>query len=290
MEPTQDRLGLAEHYVDVGRPERALAELAELGSEGIDNPQAWFVRAYALLGLERYREAARAAGEGLALDADDVGLLHLLSLAEWKLGRLASAERAILAALELSPENPTLLCTYAHLVSSAGQLEKAERLVDEAARLDPEEPYVRRTRAELAYLGGRDAEAETHARHALELEPDDTHALALMGVAAYERGHARRGAKGMRRAASMDPSIEHHAESARSLAAATHPLLLPLWPIYRFGQGPVWLTGVALLLAVNFVAVPGVVAEIVILTWFAFVAYSWVAPPLVRRWLERRRP
>ena len=289
-EPATSKLALAEHYVEIGRPERALEALAELGSDGVEDPHAWFVRAHALLELERFADAADAASQGLALDPDRGELLHLLALAEWRRGDLASAERAVLAALDLWPDDPVVLCTYAHLVASAGQLDKAERLVAEAARLAPDDAYVRRTRAELAYLRGRDAEAEREARGALELEPEDPHSVALMGVAAYERGSGRRGARGLRRAAALDPSIDRHVEAARDAATSMHPLLLPLWPVYRFGQGPVWIAGVATLLAMRALDVPGVIAGPVVVIWLAFVAYSWIAPPLLERWLRGRQP
>jgi tetratricopeptide (TPR) repeat protein len=289
-EPDETGLALAEFYVDVGRPERALEVLAGLGSEAIEDPHAWFVRAHALVELERWDAASSAAASGLALDPDRVELLHLRALALWRRGELAGAESAVLAALELTPEDPVLLCTYAHLVASAGQLDKAERLVDEASRLDPDDAYVRRTRAELAYLSGRDAAAERHARGALELDPEDADSLTLMGVAAYQRGHGRRGAADVRRAAGLDPSSENHVMLAREMSGSMHPLLLPLWPIYRFGRGPVWIAGVAALFAVARLDAPAPLAAAVVILWLVFVAYSWIAPPLVQRWLERRRP
>jgi hypothetical protein len=107
-------------------------------------------------------------------------------------------------------------------------------------------------------------------------------------VAAYERGGGRRGARDLRRAAALDPSIGIHAEAARDAATSMHPLLLPLWPIYRFGQGPVWLGGVAVLLGLRALDVPGTIALVVVVIWLAFVAYSWIAPPLLERWLRRR--
>lgn len=287
MEPTGNAITLAEHYLDVGQPERALELLSRASAD--DAAVVLTLRARALLDLERNQEAADTAQQGLADEPDDPELLMLLALAEWKLDHHAEAERAVLAALELAPDEPALLCVYAHVVASAGQLEKAQRLVERAARIEPERGYVARTRAEIAYLQGRDAEAQRHGLDALALEADDPQTHAILGAAGAERGRARLAERHLRTSAELDPSVEHYAEAARAVAVATHPLMLPLWPIQRFGQVPVWLAGVGIVLVGTRVA-PAPVAGALVVLWLAFVAYSWIAPPLVERWVARRRP
>jgi tetratricopeptide (TPR) repeat protein len=285
-DPSGKAIGLAEHYLDVGQPERALDALAHVHPDDVDF--VWELRARALIELERWDDAADAARESLADEPDDAPVLALLAYAEWKLDNAAEAERAVLAALEQAPDSPPLLSLYAHIVASEGQLEKAERLVERALRLAPEDSDVRRTAAEIAYLQGRDSEADRHSRDALALDPEDAHAHALLGVTAAERGRVRPAAGYLRTAAELDPAIEHHARAARLSEVAAHLLLIPLWPISRFGQGPVWIAGVLTLIVTNQVA-PSPIPGIVIIVWLAYVAYSWIAPPLLERWLERSR-
>lgn len=135
-----------------------LEELDEPGAPASD-PGAWFLRAAALGDLERHAEAARAARAGLACDPRHLPLLALLAGAETELGDLARAERTILWALELAPDDPCLLSRYSLLVARAGQLDKARRLAALAERTDPGHIEVLRTRSVLAYLEGSDKEA-----------------------------------------------------------------------------------------------------------------------------------
>jgi len=278
---------LAEHYLEIGQPERALSALELTSSdEAVD---AWRLRAHAYLELERYDEATEAATRGLAEEPNHVELLGALGIAEWHRNALASAERALLAALEIAPDDPQLLSTYAHVVASAGQFDKARRLIDRASELDPDDAHVARTRMELAYLSGRDREAEEHGVEALALDPEDAQTHSILGGVAAERGQIRRGARHLRGAAELDPSVANYALGAREARKWTHPLFWPLWPINRFGPGPVWIVGVACLIVSERVA-PPTVSWVVLVVWLVFVAYSWIAPPLLERWLERRLP
>jgi Flp pilus assembly protein TadD len=287
MDPTRNAIHLAEHYLDVDQAQRALDALERAHPE--DAALAAGLRARALLVLERYAEAADSARAGLAIEPEDPELLAQLAIALWKMGQLAEAERAVLGALDLEPDDPSLLCIYAHIVANAGQLEKAERLVERALQWAPDDPTVLQTQAEIAYLQGRDKVAERAVREALEVDPEAPHSQALLGVAAAERGDSRAAAAHLRRAAELDPSVEHFTETARALRVATHPLLIPMWPIERFGQGPVWIAGIATVLVAGRLA-PSPFAELIILLWLVYVAYTWIAPPLVGRWVARRLP
>jgi hypothetical protein len=60
------------------------------------------------------------------------------------------------------------------------------------------------------------------------------------------------------------------------------PLWWPLWPVQRFGPIPVWIAGIVMLTAVERLA-PRSVVGAVVLAWLAWVVYTWVGPPLIRR-------
>jgi tetratricopeptide (TPR) repeat protein len=133
------------------RPTLVGHEMRELTESDLE---AWFLRAVALCDMERYAEAAGAARAGLACDPRHLPLLALLAGVETELGDLARAERTMLWALELAPDDPFLLSRYALLVARAGQLDKGGRLVALAARTDPNHVEVLRARSVLAYLEG----------------------------------------------------------------------------------------------------------------------------------------
>jgi tetratricopeptide (TPR) repeat protein len=280
-------LTLAQHYLDIDQPSRALTTL-ESGRPDVSDAAFWRLRAAALYELDRYAEALDAAASGLAIDADDIGLLVLHGLANSHLGHIAAAERSLLAALRLDPESVWLLAEYALLVARAGQFEKARKLIDEAARIHPLSDHVATARDVLAYLEGDDARAAAHAEELLAADPEARSAHLLRGVALSQQGRSRAARPHFETVARYDPGDEDVVDMARHSRYATHPLLLPLAPIARWGQGRVWLAGVAL---IGLARATGSDAVMLAVggTWLLYVVYTWVVPPLVRGWLERRR-
>jgi tetratricopeptide (TPR) repeat protein len=280
-------LTLAQHYLDIDQPSRALTTL-ESGQPDVSDSVFWRLRAAALCELDRYTEAIDAAASGLAIDADDIGLLVLHSRASSHLGNLAVAERSLLAALRLDPESAWLLAEYALLVARAGQFEKARQLIDEAARIDPLSDRVASARGVLAYLAGDDAGAAEQAEELLAADPEARGAHLLRGAALSQQGRSRAARPHFETVARYDPGDEDVVDMARHSRYATHPLLLPLAPIARWGQGRVWLAGVAL---IGLARATGsdALSIAVVGAWVMYVIYTWVVPPLVLGWLKRRR-
>jgi tetratricopeptide (TPR) repeat protein len=217
-----------------------------------------------------------------------VGLLALHALGNSQLGHNAAAEQSLLAALRLEPENDWLLCEYALLVARAGQLDKARRLVEEAARIDPLSDDVARVRGVLAYLSGDDTRAAAHAEELLAADPESRGAHLLRGSALSQQGRTRAARRHFETAARYDPGDDEVVDIARRSRDATHPLLLPLVPIERWGQGRVWLGGVLLIVLARATG-----NDVVMLTvagaWVLYAVYTWVVPPLVLAWLRRKR-
>jgi tetratricopeptide (TPR) repeat protein len=281
------QMALAEHYLDVGQPQRTLELLSSADGESLEQADFWRLRAAALYELERYAEAARIAGEGLARDPHRVPLLHIRAMAEAELDDLPAAERSILAGLELDPEDPYLLCAYARIAAAGGQLDKAERLVEEAARVDPENPRVLGMRSFVAYLRGRDREAQRLSDEALSHDPEDSTAHRLRGAALLERGDVRGARRAFETAIRDDPGDRDLGEAVRGTRIATHPLLWPVWPAQRLGVAGSWVVAMVLIFGLRGL---GLQTAAVIATgaWIAIVIYSWTAAPAAARWLESR--
>jgi tetratricopeptide (TPR) repeat protein len=286
MDVTEGNLALAQHYLDIDQPRRAL-ELLEGRQNDLDDPEYWELRATALVELDRHRDAVDAAARGLDLDPDNIGLLLMSALAHKGAGDLAAAERALLAALRLDAENPALLSQYALLVANAGQLDKARRLLDRAERIDPLAVYVIQARGVIAFLSGDDDAAAQHAEAILAEYPEEPAAHLLRGSALSQRGAARGARRHFETAARLDPSDLDVGRIARQSRVATHPLLWPVYPIQRFGPAKVWLAYLVVFaitagLGLGWVVIPLVAA------YLFMVVYSWTVAPLVVRWLERR--
>jgi tetratricopeptide (TPR) repeat protein len=282
------QLTLAEHFVDIGQPMRALEVLGSADSEMLESADFWRLRARAHHMLEQWDKTMEVALQGLSRNPDSIPLLYLAADAEAEMDKLAEAERTILAALAIDPEHPSLLCAYARIVARGGQLDKAERLVDEANRVDPQGPEVLRTRALLALLRGHDREAVRYSEELLRVDPDDPAAHRLRGAAQLQRGQVQAGRRSLETAVRDEPGDFALAHSVRQARIATHPLLWPVLPIVRLGAAGSWLAAIAIIFGLRLLGYDQA-SSIAGFVWLGIVVYSWVAVPVVTRRLERQQ-
>jgi Flp pilus assembly protein TadD len=229
---------------------------------------------------------AEAARAGLGAAGPDPDLLRQLGRAEHTLGRSEVAERALLDGLALAPQDVDLLCTYADVCAANGQVDKAAKLVERAAAVEPHAPVVYATRIQVAYARGDDRTAQRISREFVAEYPENPAAHALLGSTSAVRGQVGPAYAGFRQAAAAMPTEQVFAESAMDLQIARHPLMLPLRPILRFGALKTWAVAVAAIFGLRALGLPALSAVVAVL-WLLFCVYSWVVPPLVRRWLRR---
>lgn len=281
-------LDLARHWVGVDQPERALDELARAHGEDAVSLEAARLRSLALYLADREEEATAAARTGLAGHGPDPVLLLVLGEALTELGRVADAERALLDGLAMQPEDVPLLCAYARLCASVGQVDKAAGLVARAATYEPDTALVARTRVIVAAVRGDDAEAQRLSRELLALDPEDAAARSLHGVVAGYRADVGEAYRSFRFVAAQRPGDRDVVKAARALKAETHPLLVPMRPLYRFGPFKVWIVAVAIIMGLRAAGFEGA-ALVAALSWAAYCLYSWTVPPAVRYLIRRGR-
>ncbi|MFC4148207.1 tetratricopeptide repeat protein [Micromonospora mangrovi] len=272
--------------LELDRPEQALAELGRLPGALATGAAAYRLRVLALSALDRWDETAAVARRGLAEVGPDPELLGRLGVALRHQGAYAPAERALLDALALDPQDPWLLCQYADLCVTVDQTDKAARLLARAAELAPEDPAVHAGRIQLAYARGDDRAAERLAREFLGRHPEHPAALAMHGGIAVERGRITAAHRSFGQAVAHQPDDPDYAEAAWETRVYAHPLLLPLRPLYRLGIR-LWLIAVGSIALLNLLGLP-VAAFAVAMTWLAYCVWSWIAPPLVRRLVRGR--
>jgi tetratricopeptide (TPR) repeat protein len=278
-------LELAERYLAIGRATDALAALERAEPE--DDPERFhLLRAEALLLDDRVDEAAAASEDGLAVDPESIALLLVRAHCHELRGELAAAERRLLAALRQLPEEPSLLCRYGRLVARGGQLDKARRLLAEALRLEPDAPEAARLAFLIEHLAGDDRAAAATSRLLLANDPEDTQAVAMLGLSLLERGEHRAARAVMMPAAALEP--ERLGPLAREARLRTHPLMWPLWPVVRFGGVAIWFVGVGAILVAGRIGDGGLALPVAIV-YVSWCVYTWVAPPLLRRYLRGRR-
>jgi tetratricopeptide (TPR) repeat protein len=279
-------LQAARRYIEIGRPEQALASLSMLDSETAATGEARRLRGFAFLGVEDFDRAAEEASDGLQDDPQAVDLLYLLSLAEERRGRLGQAEAAILAALEQDPDDAELLCQYADVLMRAGQLDKAARVLDAAAASDPDSPDVLAGRQSLAYLRGDNREARRLSEEMLALDPESVRGHRMLGVFDLNRGNAASAADRFGEAVRHDPRQEQWAEDAREAQRmARNPLWWPTLFFARAGVVGSWVGAMVVIFGLRAMGA-NTAAGIAIGVWFLLCIWSWVVPPILNR-MER---
>lgn len=285
-QPGPPKLFLAQIFLEQNQPQKALELLRSADTDTIDTPFFWLLRGRANYDLARFHDAYQAAQKGLAVSPENIPLLSLTCDIHSKWHSLAKAEQAILLALKINPLDPFLLCRYALLVAQGGQLEKAERLVTEAANLAPEHPAVSRSQIILAYLRGDDRQTTLLSEAVLRKEPEDVLGHYMKAGALAQQGRVSDANQSFNQAVRLNPMQKNLAHSARQSRTYAHWLLLPLRPIYRFGPIPVWIFSVG---TAFFLRAMGLeqASNIFIIVYIFYAIYSWVIPPLLKRWLQR---
>ncbi|MBE1487090.1 tetratricopeptide repeat protein [Plantactinospora soyae] len=279
-------LARAEALLLADRPQEALAQLSRLPADEAVGVPPTLLRCAALGRLDRWSDVVTAASAGLAAAGPHPDLLWHLGRAEHRLGRPQVAERALLDGLAQAPHDVDLLCTYADVCAADGQVEKAAKLVERAAALEPEEPIVYATRVQVAFASGNDRAAERISREFVAAHPEHPAAHALLGGTSAARGRIGMAYESYRQAVASMPAEQAFAESALELKIEQHPLMLPIRPMLRFGPLKVWVAAIVLIFGLQTVGLP-TFAGVAGLMWMLLCVYSWVVPPLVRRWLRR---
>jgi len=196
-----------ETLVDLGRPEVAAVELAELAAEEEGPAAAVRVLEEAdlsatdpknedvLRALAKHLLAAGRAGEALArvegvLDArPEVASLHdLRARLLAQVGRTEDAEAAFRRALELDPDLGPALAGLAGLADRTGDTDRAIELLDRAAEADPTNPDAVYRAAQLALAGGDAPGAERRLHQTLARDPLHAEASNDLAWILAERG------------------------------------------------------------------------------------------------------
>jgi tetratricopeptide (TPR) repeat protein len=279
-------LARAQALLVAHRPEDALSELATLPAAEAISPAAALLRCYALLRLERFPEAGVAARAGLAENGPNPDLLYVLGRTEQEAGHLEVAERALLDGLAMAPHDVDLLCAYAELCAANNQPDKAEKLVARAQAQAPESVSVFATRIQVAHARGDDRAAQRIAQQFVAVHPENPLAHAMLGGMSAVRGQINPAYAGLRQAAFTAPAEQAYAESAMDLRIAKHPLMLPVRPFIRFGPLKTWVAAIVVIYGLRLIGLP-VLSVAFALSWALLCVYSWVVPPLVRRWMLR---
>lgn len=171
-------------------PDRALV-LTENPDPKHSNLAHW-VRAQALLALDRKDEALAALSDGLAAAPNDPGLLALRGNYEVDQRNISEARRTAALALKYGPDNLDALLLSGQLALMRQDLPAAKATFEKALKLYPDSITPLFSVAAVdADLGNAKA-AKAHLKRILELAPGHPMALFLMAKIAFNDGNIDR--------------------------------------------------------------------------------------------------
>ncbi len=287
--PDADRIALqASALLDRRRFAQARALLAGALPQAPDHQGLLFELGRADVLEDRHDSARDTLGRLLQLSPSHIGARLLLFIAEMESNRLAEAEVLILGLLREAPQQGEFYAHYARLMLRALLFDKASALADEGLRFAPQSDTCLRARVlcDLVLQGSRVDSAAL--QRLVAGDPHDLHTLRLVVAALAQAGRNGEALKLARTLLRADPTDAGLLQLVQSLRMITHWSMWPLWPLQRWGWGASIALWAIMLVGVRVIdrVAPGWSGPVSLLL-LAYVIYSWVWPPLFRRWMLR---
>jgi len=288
-------LGLARQQLTRGDVRGAIEILRRMLGEMPDSASGHALLAICLVQQKRLAAAEHEAREALALEPESA--LGRMSLAGVHLARhRARQAEALYREVLAESQEPIALRGLAQSLEQQGRKKEARAALDEALALEPEDVDTLVLRGELAWRERRFADAEADAAEALTLEPEHAEALILRGHLLLRRGK-------------IEEAREHALWALRSDATSRTALVLLAavkarqswwlglwWRFNTFATGSqarimtillgLWVAARVAEQIASLLQASGAATGISTI-WLAFCAYTWVAPGMFRRMVER---
>lgn len=181
-ESIEPRLARAQHLIELGRTEQALALLLDLLAEDPDNGYVVTLAAGATLDLDRLDEAEGWARRAAYLNPGEEWPWRLHAIALSRQGRPTEAIAAARTAVRLEPEGWRTHVVLAEVLRERpGGFEEAWDEGNRACALAPDEAAVHALMGGLAMQANALWLAEPALRNALRLDPSNASALTDLG-------------------------------------------------------------------------------------------------------------
>lgn len=280
-----------EHYLDMGRPRQAAEALAPLLRDEPDDLGLLYLGARVSLEAERWAEAEERLQDVLQRSPQHLGARYSLSRVYEEQERDAECEAVLIDILREYPESGFVYARYAWLMLRNGKIDKAVALSQEAIRHDPDDEFTRTVCALLAVVKGDDARASHELAQRVRSDPDSiATAWTAISVLAHQ-GRSKDAERIARELVSATPEDQDLLDAIVELRVLTHPLGLPVRPLVAYGwagSAAFWGAFIVISGGLRAVEAPERVQMGFIYGYLAWAVYTWVYPPLMRRWIRWR--
>lgn len=214
----------ANHLVDQGRFDMAVAELMTYLSEYPDDAQALSLLAFCQLRLGQFEQATESAHGAIAADPSDGQGFYMLSVIMRERNEPKDAMEAIQTALSLNPAEPGYLVALAHLHFDGKRWEEALAAAQLAAERQPSHLGAINAVATALIRLRRVSEAAQALENALEQAPEDSQTLADMGWLELDRNRYGDALTHFQAALAQEPEMEWAREGLMHALRARYPV------------------------------------------------------------------
>jgi len=202
-------------------------------------------------------------------------------------GDNAEAERTIIELLREYPEHAHYYGRYAQLMLKTLNIGKSHQLALEGLKYDPDDAECLGAQTMCDFIERPGSTISQGLQQLLVRHPQSLRTLLLVVVALEQRGDRREALSIARELLRVQPDNEGILDMVRQLKLVTHWSMWPLWPVVRFGwtgSVGIWLLAVFGLNALrrSDPELAGTIGLVVL----AYVAYSWIWPPILKRLLR----
>ena len=290
-------LQLAYQRLQAGHNDGAIDALRQLLASDPHSAEAHALLAICLMNMRRVHAAKREVQLALAADAQ-LPLSHYaaaqvaIALRKFKL-----AQEHVTQLLDMEPLNPAYYRCQAELYELTGRLAQSREPLEKALQLGPDDPANLVAMAQFHRASSHWDQAYQFARQALQADPSNAAAVVVLGHLLLREGDIN-GAR--------DHAIWALQENATNVAAlhlltavkARSNIFLGTWWRFNSWMNERGATRAIILLLCMFVVYRVVVitltdqgypqvAEMVNWLWLAFAAYTFAAPQIFRRLLDK---
>ena len=208
----QARIAMAVGLARAERDDEAITVLKETIAKDAKAEEARLTLSNLYAARERYSEAAKAASQGIAQledpDREDAWRYYIArGAALIELGRWSEAEGDLEKALEIAPEEPTVLNYLGYSWAERGiNLDEAFALIEKAVALAPHSGAIIDSLGWAHYQLGQYEEAVGHLENAASLEPADPTITDHLGDVYWKLGRKTEARFQWERVLELEPS------------------------------------------------------------------------------------
>lgn len=205
------------------------------------------------------------------------------------LNRRSEAETVILEMLREYPEDALLYGHYSILMLESMCVDKAGELAARAIAIDPDDETALTASVMHELLVAPGEPAKRRLAELVSRYPEAATTALMVIVVLSEQGQDKEALRIAQEVLRQSPDSREVVNLVISLKTATHWSMVPLRPLQKWGWGAsiaIWFVMVMLLRNVEGTPIEPYALPVV-MAFLAYVVYSWVWPPILKRWIRR---